>query len=303
MARPMAAASLPVLGDSEAPDLRTAARHLERLGFESVWAPDLIVGDGTPALEAVVAVATAAAVTERVNVGFSVLTLPLRPPAWVAAQIATLQHVSGNRILLGVGSGGFPGTPFWQAVGVPARERGRRTDTALRLLPRLVEGEPTVIDDQPDRPVVTLAPAAPAPPILVGGNSEVAIRRAATVGDGWFPSLLTPDALATGVARLRALAAEHGRPMPTVTVGGHAMPGDDADSRAARDAFVRGLVDDHGMPPDQAEAIPVTGSPRRIAERFAAYAEAGADRIAIGPDGGDWHRQWERVAEAHRLLD
>jgi alkanesulfonate monooxygenase SsuD/methylene tetrahydromethanopterin reductase-like flavin-dependent oxidoreductase (luciferase family) len=128
--------TLPTIGEIETlGGIDAAACPVAELGFESVWAADLIVGDGTPSLESTIALALAAAVTERVHVGFSVLVLPLRPPAWAAAQIQTLQHVSGGRVILGIGSGGFPGASFWQAVGGPARGRGRMTDAALDVPP------------------------------------------------------------------------------------------------------------------------------------------------------------------------
>ncbi|MEV5330018.1 LLM class flavin-dependent oxidoreductase [Nonomuraea sp. NPDC052634] len=78
---------------------------------------------------------------------FGVLSLPLRPVALVAAQVQTLQHRSGGRVVLGVGIGGFPGSPFWRAVGAPARDRERRTDEALRVLPGLIRGEATKAGD------------------------------------------------------------------------------------------------------------------------------------------------------------
>jgi len=79
-------------------------------------------------LDAMVVLTTAAAVTERLRVGFGVLILPLRPVAAVAKQVSALQTLSGNRVLLGVGSGGTPhGVSSWQAVGVPQNDRGRLT--------------------------------------------------------------------------------------------------------------------------------------------------------------------------------
>lgn len=300
-------ATLPTLGEpgmSGIPDIATAARHFERLGFESVWVPDLIIGDGTGALEATVALAAAAAATERVRVGFSVLVLPARPVAWAAAQIATLQHISGNRVLLGVGSGLSSATPFWRAVGGPRSGRARWTDAALDVLPSLIAGEPTRLEHEPDRPVVTLAPGAPVPPILVGGfrDSDASLRRAAAYGDGWFPSLLTPESLAAGAGKLRRLAAERGRETPGVTLGTHVVLGAGEAARRASDSLISGMVDDHGISPEEAAEIPVTGSPRQAAERFAAYAAAGAERLVIAPNGTDWARQSELVAEAYDLL-
>ncbi|WP_250563388.1 LLM class flavin-dependent oxidoreductase [Sphaerisporangium fuscum] len=286
--------------DRRHPPVPTVARLVEELGFESLWVPDLIIGDGTPTLEAALTLAAAAAVTERVGLGFSVLTLPLRPAAWVATQIATLQVLSGDRVLLGVGSGGFPGSPFWQAVGVPSRERGARTDATLRALPGLLAGEPT--EPVPGAPPLTLAPPTPMPPVLVGGNSPVAMRRAVEYGD-WFPSLISPDDLRPAVARLRELADERGVPAPTVTVGGHLILGNDEQARSTRDSFVRVLIETHGMPPERAARIPMTASsPAELAEVFAAYEEAGADRIVTAPDNGDHETGLRTMMEARALL-
>jgi alkanesulfonate monooxygenase SsuD/methylene tetrahydromethanopterin reductase-like flavin-dependent oxidoreductase (luciferase family) len=282
--------------------IHAAVRHVEQLGFDAVGAPDLIIGDGTPSLDSTVVLAAVSAVTTRVRLWFGVLALPLRAVALVATQIQTLQYVSGNRVVLGIGSGGFSGSPFWRALGVPARERGRSTDAALKVLPQLIAGEPTQLEHVPGQPTVTLAPAVPVPPILIGGSSEVAIHRAATYGDGWVPSLMTPETLASGAAKLRELAQERGRSAPTIAFGSHAELGDDEASRASLARLVRSLVEDHGMSPTDAARIPITGSPGHVAERLSAYAEAGAEHISLALGGGQWMRQCELLAEARALL-
>ncbi|HWM04861.1 MAG TPA: LLM class flavin-dependent oxidoreductase [Actinophytocola sp.] len=280
------------------PNVARLVRHIEDLGFESVWVPDVQTGAGMPALEAVTTLAAAAGATSRVRLGFGTLALPVRPAAWLASQIQTLQHVSGDRLLLGIGSGGYPDTPFWQALGVPGRVRGRRTDDTLRVLPSLVAGEPTTVDGVELR----LGPAAPMPPVLVGGNSDVALRRVIAYGDGWLPSLISPGRLAERVAVLRELAESAGRAVPSVTVGGHMFVGTGSAVDAARAEFVRMLVETHRLPPDEAEQVPMPGeSPERIAEHFAAYAEAGAERVVTGPhttDEAEWLRQAAIIAAA-----
>jgi alkanesulfonate monooxygenase SsuD/methylene tetrahydromethanopterin reductase-like flavin-dependent oxidoreductase (luciferase family) len=302
--------TLPALGDlkrfgvgtgSAAARLAVAARHVEDLGFESVWTADLIIGDGTPAIEAVVTLTTAAAVTERVRVGFGVLVLPLRPVVWTAAQIASLQHLSGNRVLLGIGSGGFPGSPFWRAAGVPGRERGALTDMALDVLPRLISGQPTILAGD-ESPLVTLAPPAEVPPILVGGNSGTAMRRSVTRGFGWFPSLLTPETLRARLVKLREMTGRDGLPQPEITVGGHAMAGKENATQPARAEFARRLVDVHRLPAGEAANVPLYGTPGQIAERLASYAAAGASRVVLGLDGDDWMHQCELLAEARTML-
>jgi alkanesulfonate monooxygenase SsuD/methylene tetrahydromethanopterin reductase-like flavin-dependent oxidoreductase (luciferase family) len=271
------------------------ARHLEQLGYDAAGVSDVIIGDGTPGTDPALTLAAAATLTERIGLEFGVLSLPLRPVAWVAAQVQTLQHLSGGRVVLGVGIGGFPGSPFWRAVGAPAGGRGPWTDAALRALPGLITGKPTRLGETE----LTLAPPAPMPPVLVGGNSEAAMRRAILYGNGWAPSLITPSDLAAKMTRLRELADQLGRPLPSVSVGGHAILSDD---RAAMESFIGSLTGMHGMSEEQARQVPVTGGVPQVAERLAAYAEAGADAVGLGLDGAGWMRQAEILAEARAAL-
>ncbi|TQN32470.1 alkanesulfonate monooxygenase SsuD/methylene tetrahydromethanopterin reductase-like flavin-dependent oxidoreductase (luciferase family) [Haloactinospora alba] len=300
--------NLPTLGEgaheaaSGGPSPAERARHAEQLGFESVWVPDLMTGDGMPALESTAVAAAAAAATERVRIGFGVYVVALRPVVWTAAHLATLQHLSRGRVLFGVGSGGFPRAPFWLASGAAAHDRGARTDAALRALPGLVGGEPTLVDTASQRVEITNAPAAPVPPVLVGGNSSAALRRTVEYGDSWFPSLITPETLGRRVERMRSLASAHGRGVPGVTVGGHLVPGEGSTARAARESLVSSLTDQHGMSADEAERIPISGGTAEMAERLAAYAASGAQRVVVSLDGADWMHGCETLAEAARLL-
>ncbi|MBT2208049.1 LLM class flavin-dependent oxidoreductase [Actinomadura sp. NEAU-AAG7] len=297
---------LPTLGGAPAAGLggvTDVARRAEAAGFDSVGAADVLIGNGTPALESVAVLAAAAAVTERVTLDFGVLSVPTRPVAMLAAQVQTLQHLSGGRVRLGVGIGGFPGSPFWQAVGAPARGRGRVLDAALEVLPGLIAGEPTALPDVPGGPVVTLAPGAPMPPVLIGGSAaEPALRRTAQYGDLWLPSALTPAEVAKAAARLRELAAERGRPVPRVYLGVHAVLGDGAADETARGAMVAQLGAAFQMAPEQVAEISLSGAPARAAERLAAYAEAGVDEIGLALDGDDFARQLDLAAEARSLL-
>ncbi|KAA5826727.1 LLM class flavin-dependent oxidoreductase [Saccharopolyspora hirsuta] len=278
-----------------------AARRAEAVGLDSVSTADVLVGDGTPALEAVTVLATAAAVTERIQLDFGVLSVPTRPEVMLAAQVQTLQYLSGNRVRLGLGIGGFPGTPFWQAVGAPTARRGRLLDSALRVLPGLISGEPTALPDAEGEPQVALAPGVPVPPLLIGGGTaDPVLRRAAAYGDHWLPSALTPEEVASAAARLREFAAEAGRPVPRISLGLHSILG--AGVRSERDALLRELGEFFGMTPEKVSEVVITGSPQQAAERIAAYAEAGVDELAFGVDGSDYHRQVELIAEAKSLL-
>src|SRR5262245_33584306 len=109
MSAPAVGVFLPTLTERGAPvaDVGAAARHAEYLGFDSVRTVDQLVDDtGVPILDSATALAAAAGATRRVRLGFGVMILPLRPVAWVAKQVASLQHVSGDQVVLGVGVGG-----------------------------------------------------------------------------------------------------------------------------------------------------------------------------------------------------
>ncbi|PRY00708.1 LLM class flavin-dependent oxidoreductase [Allonocardiopsis opalescens] len=245
----------PILGD-----VRESARFAEEAGLDSVWSTDHLAASG-PMLDSTVVLATAAAVTTRVTVGFNVMLLSLRPVAWAAKQVGSLQYVSGGRVVLGVGTGNpAHGDVAWRAAGLPYAERGRRTDAALALLPDLVTGKPTVLNDGTE---LAIAPGAAMPPVVVAGDARPALRRAARYGDGWATIASPPEKVAEGLAEIGRLAAEHGRPPVRATV---VAPGLDAD-------------------------------PRRAAERLAGYEAAGVERVILGVSGPDWRRDYEFAAE------
>ncbi|MFC5749475.1 LLM class flavin-dependent oxidoreductase [Actinomadura rugatobispora] len=285
---------LPAFGVDPAAGTAEHARHAEDVGLESVWVGDHLIPN-RPYLDSTLALATAAAVTERVRLGFGVMIVALRPVAWVAKQVASLQHLSGGRVLLGVGSGGpVHGDAAWRAVGVPYRERGARTDAALEALPALIAGRPAKVDGEE----VVLSPGATVPPVLVGGGAAT-LRRAARFGDEWYAAFSGPAEIAAGLGRLRELAEEYGRPVPRLTVGVSVGLGDLPAARI--DAQVRGLTD-YGMSEDEARGSLIVGGPERASERFAELAEAGAHRIIAMPFPEDRMRQTELVAETAALL-
>lgn len=141
----------PILGD-----VRESARYAESVGLDSVWSTDHLVASA-PLLDSSVVLATAAAVTERITVGYNVMLLALRPVAWAAKQINTLQLVSNNRLVLGVGTGNpAHGDIGWRAAGVDYSQRGRLTDEALAVLRDLIAGNPATVAQDLE---VTLSPA------------------------------------------------------------------------------------------------------------------------------------------------
>jgi alkanesulfonate monooxygenase SsuD/methylene tetrahydromethanopterin reductase-like flavin-dependent oxidoreductase (luciferase family) len=303
MAAPAIGVFLPTMSErSDSPgDVVAAARHAEDLGFESAWVVDqLIAGTGVPFVDSTVALGAAAGVTSRIRLAFGVMILALRPVVWAAKQAASLQQVSGGRLLLGVGVGGDRHDRSWDAAGVPRRERGRRTDAALAVLPGLVAGKAVHVDGRP----IQLAPGVAVPPIVVGGMAEAALARAARWGDGWFTLPLPAAQIAPAAERLAEIAADLGRPVPAIT-GSVSVAIDGDPALPGPEALVRRLSDPdgiYGMPASAVPDILVTGGPAAVAERIDSLGALGAERVVVTLAAGSWFRQAELLAEAAALL-
>jgi len=269
---------------SEPYPVTTAARLAEAAGFDSIWAGDHLKCPA-PVLDATACLAAAAAVTERAELGTSVLLLGLRQLAWAAKQIATLQHLSGNRLRLGVGVGGEFAQEY-EAAGIPLAQRGARLDRALELLPSyLAPGTEN-----------SLEPSAPMPPVLVGGRSDRAVERAARFGDAWLPMWVSPGTLAQRGERLAELAELAGRPAPRLALLVLARV-DEGRARARTQAGAH-LQGQYGMGLEQVERWTAFGGADQVAEFLAGYAEVGVSEILLLPMGERPLEQIERLAES-----
>ncbi len=282
-------------------DVVGAARHAEQLGLRSAWVVDqLIAGTGTPIVDSVVALAAAAGATTRIELGLGVLILPLRPAVWVAKQVASLQAVSGGRLLFGVGVGGDRHDLSWAAAGVPRSERGKRTDAALDVLRDLIAGRPSALPDVADHPIVRLDPGMPPPPIVVGGAGDAALRRAARVGDAWLAMPVPPADARRSVDRLHELAAANSRPMPEII--GSVMVALDGDPALPDPTELTRQISDpngvYGVPADLVDTMVIRGGTQLVVERVNAWGDLGARRVVVSLVGGDWRRQAELLNEA-----
>lgn len=263
---------LPQYGPAAGPESITqAARRAEELGYSDVWVSDHTVHPASQSYpspylyDPLVTLSWAAAVTERVGVGTSVLVVPTHHPLALANSLASLDNLSGGRLVVGVGVGWSEAE--YRALGAEFFDRGRRLDEALALFraawsedPLSFHGRYTDCDDIRVLP----RPAGPVP-LWVGGGSEPAYRRAAELGDGYQAIGLTPEQAVSVVARVRAL-----RPDPTFTIS------------------LRTGWDPQGM------------DPARIADERVAFAEAGIQHVVAAPwqralDA--WLSSMERLAE------
>jgi probable F420-dependent oxidoreductase len=259
---------------------RRLARAAEDLGYAHLWVSDHVLlprrshVPGDHQLDPLVSLGWLAAATERIGIGSSVLVLPHRGAAATAKALATIDWLSGGRLVVGVGAGWL--REELEALGVPFEHRGRVTDDTIRTLRKLWA----------DRGELTSWPAGAAErtgaiPILVGGSAPAARRRAAQLGDGWHPLNPLPAELAEAAADYRARCDELGRaPGPVV----------------AR-IFPPGL-------PAGPERDGLDGDdPAAARAQLDAYAAAGADEAVIswtevGAAPDDVLRRWERFAGA-----
>jgi probable F420-dependent oxidoreductase len=185
---------LPNYGERASPDrMRRFAELAEELGYDSIFSTEhIIVGPEAAdtygrVYEPITTLAWLAALTERIDLGTSILLLPLHHPIELAKQVATLQVVSGRAIHMGVGMGWHEDE--FRFMGVPFRRRGRRGDEALRVIRALWEGQSSYSGELWSFENATFEPLPEQmPEIWVGGSSEIAIRRAREVGDVWHPS-------------------------------------------------------------------------------------------------------------------
>jgi len=199
-------------GDNVDPaTLARRARAAEAAGFESLWVGDHIAlptdapdPADEPRLEAVVALAHLAAVTSTIRLGFGVIVLPQRQPVLLAKQIASVDVLSGGRLIVGFGVG-YVEAEF-RAMGVELAGRGARADEYLEAMLALWDepipefaGEHVSFSGVMSRP---LPAQRPHPPIVIGGHAPAALRRAERFGSGWFGWELSPEQVAETVERL-----------------------------------------------------------------------------------------------------
>jgi probable F420-dependent oxidoreductase len=229
-------------------------------------------GAQQPYLEPIAVAAWLLSATRHLRVGISVLVVPYRNPVVTAKQLATIDVLSGGRLIVGAGVGWWP-EEFEALAAPPFAQRGAVTDEYLRLMKTLwTEDEPRFAGKYYRIGDVTAFPKPvqkPNPPIWIGGHTEPALRRTATLGDAWHPiglrgpAGLAPDELAQKIGRIRALAREAGRDPASIGVA----------FRTTLDLWpARTRVE--GETPR-----PLAGPPDKVVADLRAYQEAGVDTV------------------------
>jgi probable F420-dependent oxidoreductase len=268
--------------------IATFAAAAERAGIDSLWVGDHVAFH-VPIPDSLAVLAFLAAATERVTLGTAVYLLPLRHPVHAAKATATIDRLSGGRLVFGVGVGGeFP--PEFEASGVPLRERGARTDEAIPLVRRLWR-EPGVVHEGrffrfgP----VTIAPGPErpsGPPIWIGGRAPAAMRRAGRLGDGYVSTMTSPERYRENLGAVAAHAEAAGRadvPFGTAALLFTAL---DASYEGALERAAALLGRLYARPFREAAAkYCLLGRPEDCIAGIARFADAGVRHVILAPLG------------------
>jgi probable F420-dependent oxidoreductase len=262
-------------------------RRLEELNaLDSLWVGGHIASRN-PSPEAMMGLARLAALTERVEIGTSILLLPLYPPALVAKQIADLDRATNGRVILGIGIGGEYPQEF-RACQIPIEERGRRTNEMIPLIRRLWTAEAIThqgryysMEDVRIHP----APArAGGPPIVVAGRQEPAMRRAARLGDGWFPYLYSPRRYAASVETVKEAAARAGRDLAEYGWFVWVFVNVNPDGDAAREEAARSMGGTYNQDfRAMVDSVAAAGTVDEVTKKMQAFYDAGARHIVFSP--------------------
>jgi probable F420-dependent oxidoreductase len=260
-----------LLAGSSAEGIEAAAEVAERLGYTTVWTTDHVLVDHSAAAEygrifdAILTLAHVAGRTTRVRLGTSVIVVPQRQAVVLAKELATLDVLSRGRLTAGVGIGWHEAEFANLGAADRFHSRGAYLDETIRLWRHLWSGATEPFEGRFNHLtdfVFEPLPVQPGGiPIVVGGGSEAAQRRAGKLGDGYHFSVTPPGKIAERLAVVRAAADAAGRPMPPVS------------------GRVTTLFDVTEPPAGVSWAA--MGSPEQIAEGMRAYAAAGVGHIAL----------------------
>ncbi|MBB5807252.1 putative F420-dependent oxidoreductase [Saccharothrix ecbatanensis] len=286
-----------VLGEHEPGRLVAQARRAEELGLDSVWAGDSPVT--RPRADPLLLLAAVAQATERVMLGTAVLLPALRHPILLAHQLATLDRLSGGRVIAGMG-GGFPNPNTraqFAAVGIGYGRRVSRMEESIDVMRRLWSGE--AVSYQGEHFAFTDVRLAPpparpgGPPIWLAGSGGPALRRVARLADGWLP--YPPEATTYAVER-EAIEQASTR---SVTPALYATLCLDEDPEQAHRRLRTSIERYYGMPLEFIASIQTVfaGTARQAADWLTGYTAAGARHLVIRLATDDHDKGLEEFAD------
>jgi alkanesulfonate monooxygenase SsuD/methylene tetrahydromethanopterin reductase-like flavin-dependent oxidoreductase (luciferase family) len=295
----------PLVGQSHAGpgELAPALARVADEGLDHLCVGDHVsffVGAGSDALITATSLLTLQA-TLPVYVGLYLL--PLRPPVPVARQLASIAELAPGRLTFGVGIGGEDRHEV-EICGVDPRTRGRRMDECLQILRALSNGEPVSFEGEFFSLRDALIVPAPSPriPLIVGGRSEAAVRRAGRLGDGWLGIWVSPRRFAAVVEQIGEEATAAGRDSTRFEHAINVWCGFGSTRDAARAPLAAGMQAFYQMPFEPFERYSPYGTAEEVAEFLHPYVEAGCSAFNVIPCAGDDETAVAGVGELRRLL-
>jgi probable F420-dependent oxidoreductase len=283
-------------------DLLRVTQEAERLGYYAVMGNDHLTtqtyvrrtyADPPNFYEPLITYAYCAARTERIRFMTGVIVMPVRDPVLLAKQVATLDQLSGGRVLLGLGVGAY--REEFEATHPDLRlaTRGDMVEEGIRSLRLLftsrqasLAGRYYRFEDVEMYPKPLQQPL----PIFSGGNAEGSIRRAAELCDGWLPAGIGPEQIRAGRDKLYAYARQAGRDPDQISIAPQLVVSVGRTQQEARDAFLRSQLYEHlvslqsstlkGSDTSAYEAVNLIGTPDEICARVERYAHVGVDHLS-----------------------
>jgi probable F420-dependent oxidoreductase len=263
--------------------------RMEALGYESIWAWDHILLGVVPSFpihEALTILTAIAARTSKIKVGTGILVMPVRNPVILAKELATIDHISNGRLILGAAVGWY--RREFDSLGADFTQRGKMMEQGLEILKRLWTEE--IVDG--DYPPYKLRGAVlqpkpvqkPHPPILIGGYVDAVLKRVATKGDGWLTYYYTVDSFKKSWAKIRAFAEGAGR-NPDELSATNQLPicvGPRAQVEAPMKEWLQTEWDYASWSESTMDSA-IMGTPEECVEQLLPHIEAGLDRIIFVP--------------------
>lgn len=256
----------------------------EALGYHSVWVQEQILGRaGT--FEPVTLLSYAAALTRTLRLGTSTLITPLRSPVQLAKALATLDHLSGGRLIVGVGLGGTTGA--YPAFGLSAERRAARFAEGIRLMKRLWTEDRVTLDGSfwklQDAAMEPKPLQKPHPPVWFGARQPPALRRAVALGDGWMGAgSSTAAEFAEQVAQVRGFLAEAKRDPATFAIAKRVFLAVDSDKGRALGRLRQWFGAYYGNPA-MADRVALVGGAQEVAQGLRDLRASGAGLLLLNP--------------------
>ncbi len=263
-------------GVQDVRDVVTLGQQAEQLGFDSIWTMDHLLNigfvrdrlDNKPYFHPLGILSFLAAKTTTITLGTSVMVLPYHNPIELAKYSATLDQLSGGRFILGVGAGGTREES--DALGLDFHRRGAIANEMMRVMRELWTSDMPAFSGANwrfDNLRFSPKPVQRPLPMWVGGASPGAMKRAATLGDGWHPNGLSPENYRAGAEQIKAMAASAGR---------------DPDQ-----IYLSVRVNIRLNPPADVTPSRFDGSSGDMVNALGDYARVGVEHVVLAPDSGD----------------